>query len=117
MYVMGLEFLIRWLSYAFAIMGAFVMVSSGVVTLYRFLKYHPWSIEGSELRYVEKIRLALGHKLIFALEFLIIADVLRTLINPTMDELIELGGIVLIRTVLSFFISRELAEFHREGKA
>jgi uncharacterized membrane protein len=92
------------------------MVVSGGVSLVRFLRSDSLSMERKEIGLVEKVRLGLGHKIVFGLEFLIIADVLRTLINPAREELYKLGGIVLIRTILSYFISRELHQFHREGK-
>lgn len=114
---MEYDLTLNFLAWSFSIAGALVMVTSGLVSLYRFFRGDPLSIEGKEIELIEKIRLGLGHKIIFGLEFLIIADVLRTLVDPSREDLIELGMIVLIRTVLSYFISRELHQFHREGKA
>ena len=114
---MELGLVLSLLAGIFSFGGAVIMVISGMVSLVRFLRSDPLSIEAKEIGLIEKIRLGLGHKIIFGLEFLIIADVLRTLVNPTREDLIKLGGIVLIRTVLSYFISRELHQFHRDGRA
>jgi len=111
---MELELIFNLLAWIFSFGGAGIIAISGLVSLVRFLRSDPLSIEGKEIALIEKIRLGLGHKIIFGLEFLIIADVLRTLINPTVDDLLKLGGIVLIRTVMSYFVSRELHEFHKE---
>ena len=43
-----------------------------------------------------------------ALEFLIAADVVSSISKPTLMEMGLLGSIVVIRTVISFFLNREL---------
>ena len=50
---------------------------------------------------VEKIRYDIGFHLLLGLEFLIAADIIRTIIRPTLEELAILGGIIVIRTVIS----------------
>jgi uncharacterized membrane protein len=52
----------------------------------------------------------LGHTLSFALEFLIGADILRTAISPTWQDIGQLAAIVGIRTVLNYFLSQELKQ-------
>lgn len=52
----------------------------------------------------------LGHYLSLGLEFLIGADILKTAISPTWDDLGQLAAIVGIRTILNFFLLRELDE-------
>ena len=111
---MGYSLVLNYLAWVFSIGGAAIMVISGLVSLVRFLRSDPLSNGGKEIELIERIRLGLGHKIIFGLEFLIIADILRTLVNPSRDELFKLGGIVLIRTVLSYFVSKELHQFHKE---
>jgi len=51
------------------------------------------------------------------LEFLIIADMIRTVINPTLQELAVLGSIVVIRTIVSYFLDREMIASHRSEEA
>ena len=57
----------------------------------------------------EALRHQLGSYLLLGIEFLIAADIIRTISDPTLEEMAILGGIVLIRTVLSYFLDRELA--------
>jgi uncharacterized membrane protein len=54
-----------------------------------------------------QIRRDFTSKLVFGLEFFIAADVLTTLVTPSKDELITLGAVVLIRTILGYFLSKE----------
>ncbi|MBI2830476.1 MAG: DUF1622 domain-containing protein [Chloroflexi bacterium] len=56
----------------------------------------------------DKIRFDIGAHLLLGLEFLIAADIIRSVIGPTLEELAILGGIVTIRTVLSYFLGKEV---------
>ena len=56
----------------------------------------------------ERIRYDIGLRMLFGLEFLVAADLLRTVVSPTLQELAVLGGIVAIRTVISYFLGREI---------
>lgn len=57
------------------------------------------------------IRKDFTNKLIFGLEFIIAADLLATIIAPSMEDVLLLGAIVAIRTVLSYFLSKETQEY------
>lgn len=50
----------------------------------------------------------LGYYLLLGLEFLIAADIVDTLMKPELRELIVLGAIVAIRTIISFSLNAEL---------
>ncbi len=55
-----------------------------------------------------QIRLHLGQFLSLGLEFQLGADILATAIAPTFQEVQLLAAIVVIRTVLNYFLSKEL---------
>jgi len=54
------------------------------------------------------VRLKLAERFVLALEFLIAADILKTVVTPTLDGMAVLGGVIIIRTVLSLSIDYEL---------
>src|SRR5437867_12893127 len=56
-----------------------------------------------------KLRQVLGYYLLLGLEFLIAADIIDTLMKPTTQDLIVLGAIVAIRTVISYSLNSELS--------
>ncbi len=56
------------------------------------------------------LRQQLSSSLLLGLEFLIAADVIRTVVQPSLEEVAILGGIVAIRTVISYFLHREMAD-------
>ena len=58
----------------------------------------------------EAIRLSLGRSLALALEFQLGADILGTALNPNLSDIATLAAIVVLRTVLNYFLSREIQE-------
>lgn len=56
----------------------------------------------------EAIRLQLGRWLSLALEFELAADILRTAVTPTWTDVGLLASIVVLRTVLNFFLQMEI---------
>ena len=61
-----------------------------------------------------EIRLYLGRFLALGLEFQIGADILSTAVAPTLDDVLLLGAIVVIRTALNYFLSKELDRERQE---
>lgn len=56
----------------------------------------------------EDVRLHLGRWLALALEFELAADILRTAVAPTWNEIGQLAAIVVLRTVLNYFLQQEI---------
>lgn len=59
---------------------------------------------------IRRLRVYLGNYLLLGLELLIASDILKTVVEPTYTELAILGGIVIVRTILSVFLNREMKE-------
>lgn len=59
---------------------------------------------------IRRLRVNFGTYLLLGLEFLIASDILKTVLEPTLEELGILGGIVVLRTILSIFLNREIRE-------
>lgn len=56
------------------------------------------------------IRLQLGRVLALGLEFTVASDILRTAVAPTRQDILNLGAIVLLRTLLNYFLEREISQ-------
>lgn len=67
----------------------------------------------------ERIRLQLGRVLALGLEFSVASDILRTAVAPDRNDLLNLGAIVLLRTLLNYFLEREIrqVEQHRSDSS
>lgn len=61
----------------------------------------------------EVIRLQLGRVLALGLEFTVASDILRTAVAPTRQDILNLGAIVLLRTLLNYFLEREIQQGER----
>ncbi|MBD1865612.1 MULTISPECIES: DUF1622 domain-containing protein [Trichocoleus] len=56
------------------------------------------------------IRLQLGRVLALGLEFTVASDILLTAVAPTRQDILNLGAIVLLRTLLNYFLEREIRQ-------
>ena len=55
-----------------------------------------------------EVRQRIGRGLVLSLEIFVAADLLRTLPNPSLQEVIILGAIAFLRTILGFSLDYEL---------
>ncbi len=91
------------------IAGVAVVVVGAIVSA--AVAVEGWRREGREAAY-RSYRQSLGRGILLGLEFLVAADIIRTVSHvPTVQQVSVLGGIVFIRTFLSFTLEVEL-----EGK-
>ena len=68
-----------------------------------------WRRSGSQQRAYTALRQAFGAALLLGLEILVAADLIRTVaVSPTLENVLVLGMIVLIRTFLSFSLEIEI---------
>jgi uncharacterized membrane protein len=68
-----------------------------------------WRPPGSPKQAYTALRQGFGGTLLLALEILVAADLIRTVaVSPTLDNVLVLGLIVLIRTFLSFSLEVEI---------
>ncbi|MBD2364388.1 DUF1622 domain-containing protein [Anabaena minutissima FACHB-250] len=58
----------------------------------------------------EVVRLQLGRALALGLEFTVASDILQTAVAPTRQDILNLGAIVLLRTLLNYFLEREIKQ-------
>jgi uncharacterized membrane protein len=59
-------------------------------------------------------RIELGRHILSALEVFIVADLIRTVLELSIENLIFLAALVLIRSIISFFLEREMRNIERE---
>jgi uncharacterized membrane protein len=96
--------------------GVLVVVGGAVVATARLL-VHRLSGVGE---YYRGVRQDLGRAIVLGLEFLIAGDIIRTVVvAPTLQNVLVLGLIVLIRTFLSLSLQLEIEgklPWYREGQ-
>jgi uncharacterized membrane protein len=100
-----------------AILGIIVHVAEGIgvavlvvgLFLAAFLAFRTWRKTGDGSKAYTTLRRTLGGAILAGLEVLVAADLIRTVaVDPTLNNVLILGIIVLIRTFLSFSLEIEI---------
>ena len=63
-----------------------------------------------DLGCMHKVRLDLGTYILVGIEFMIASDIIQTVVKRELVDLAFVSALVAIRTAISFFLGRELAE-------
>src|SRR5499427_10665847 len=96
-------------SFGISVLGVLVIVFGVLSGLVRFVRAEFSAARGLAVDGARKqLRHVLGYYLLLGLEFLIAADIIDTLMKPSVQDLIVLGAIVLIRTIISYSLNAEL---------
>ncbi|PKD20201.1 hypothetical protein APR41_14550 [Salegentibacter salinarum] len=102
------EELIEITALVIEVVGILVMVIGTFLALGRYA----FKLQGENIRSFQKIREELGRAILLGLEILIAADIIATVVyGAEMEQILNLGLIILIRTFLSFTLEVEI-----EGK-
>ncbi len=96
----------QWLRLGVEAVGAGVIGFGALLAIYRLVIQY----KEQQSTNFNQVRLTLGKYLTLALEFQLGADILSTAIAPTPQAIGKLAAIAAIRTVLNYFLSKELAE-------
>ncbi len=84
--------------------GALVVVMGVARAIWRYLKSY---LQHDPL-HVASLRLQLGQSMVMGLEFQVAADILRTALRPTVNDMVLLAALIGVRTVLNYLLEREL---------
>ena len=98
------EFIVFILPYMISILeliGIFVVFWAGI---YGFFKYIQSWFTHKKINLID----LLGHHLAMGLEFKMAAEILRTVLIQSLDELYMLGAVILLRAILSLLIHFEM---------
>ena len=92
---------------AIELLGVAVIVMAAIAATATYLR--SGLRDGAWGAYFQTFRSTLGRGILLGLEFLIAADIIRTVtLSPTLDSLVVLAGIVLVRTFLSLSLQVEI---------
>jgi len=96
-------------SFGIGVLGVLVIVFGVTSGLFRLLRSEVRAARGLSVdRDRRYLRHLLGYYLLLGLEFLIAADIIDTIMKPTPQDLLVLGTIIVIRTVISYSLNAEL---------
>ncbi len=111
----GLRVLVGYLAVGAEIAAALVI---GSAVLRGITSYLRQLVSRSKQHYdsTESIRLKLGRVLTLGLEFAVASDILRTAVAPTRRDILNLGAIVLLRTLLNYFLEQEISQGEQSSR-
>lgn len=98
--------------------GVAVITWGVILVAFRLLRAEFGRLKGRRIcKEREVLRHQLGSYLLLGLEFMIAADIIGTITHPTIKDIAVLASIVVIRTIISYFLDREMADsyFCKDG--
>jgi len=104
----NLHTILVFIQHVISFSGVIIILSGVIWALLLYVYYIFTGKMKEDGAIINNIRLSLGRTLILGLEFIVAADLIGTTTAPDYYSVGILASIVLIRTVLSFSLSREL---------
>ncbi len=99
------EILSKYVNYISQLLAMLVIMIGIFKALITFLK--DTLTKKSSKESIKESRQELGHSFSLGLGFLIGASILQTVIAPTWDDIAKLSAIIVIRTALNYFLTKE----------
>ncbi len=98
--------IVYYISFSLALFGAILVFYGGIRAAIKVI-----SKELLKRSYeYNDIRLDFTNKIVLALEFFIAADLIKSILQPTLNDVVVLAVIVAIRTVVGYSLNSELKE-------
>jgi uncharacterized membrane protein len=99
------------------VIGIAIILIGFLRGLYMFIRLEIDRILGKkDYEELFSLRNILGTYIIISLDFLIVSDIIHSVISPELNELLGLGIIVVLRTSIGYFLGKELHELRKELK-
>ena len=91
------------------IAGSVIIIWGALVTAFKFVKTEfKKLVDKTDMRREAKIRYSFSSYLLLGLDFMLAADIIHTIHNPVLNKLYILAMIVAIRSVISYFLHKEM---------
>jgi uncharacterized membrane protein len=110
----GLIGALEWVSAAIDLFSLAILLVGAVRFMLGFVAAETRRDGTLRVRRVNAERVELGRYILAGLELFIVSDIIHTALSLALEDLIFLGVLVLIRSVISFFIDREMREIRLE---
>lgn len=108
---MEIKDLLQKLIYVLDGLAILIIIWGTLIQFFNFLKEGIFIHKDTNVaQFINTIKNKLGAYILFGLEILIGADIIESIIDPSIEHIITLAVIVIIRTIISFFLTRELSD-------
>lgn len=97
--------ILLYIQHAISFCGVLVILFGVIIALTRYIAFQFFNVVSID---INSIRLGLGRVIMLGLEFIVAADLIGTTTAPDYYSIGIVACIVLVRTVLSFSLNREI---------
>ena len=112
--LVGLAHALEWVSDGLDILAIVIMLIGTARFVVGFAAAELARDRVERVRGLDCIRMQLGRYILAALELLIVSDIIHTALSLAFKDLLFLGLLVLIRSLISFFLDREIRDIRAE---
>ena len=111
MEILSLHSILLYIQHSISFCGVLVIFLGVLIALFRYVSYLFFT---SDITDINQIRLKLGRVLTLGLEFIVAADLIGTTTAPDYYSVGIVASIVLIRTLLSYTLNREIKDLSQQ---
>jgi uncharacterized membrane protein len=105
---------LEWVSSGIDVASIAIMLVGSLRFVAGFVRAEVAGSAAERLERIDRHRMELGRYILSALELLIVSDIIHTALSLALADLLFLGLLVLIRSMISFFLNREIREIRGE---
>ena len=108
-------FYLEWAIFILNIFSILILIVGILLVLKTLFQFH--SIRKSYAQRNQRnaeVRKLLASYILLSLEVLVVADIVESIIRPTWADILKLAVMVIIRTVISYFLNREISDKKNE---
>ncbi len=100
------------------VIGVIILIIGFIRGLIKYVQFESDRIQrkGNVVYKMQLLRCDIGMYILLALDFMITSDIINSMVHTDMQELINLAFIVVLRTVIGYFLGKELEEVHQKNK-
>ncbi|KTC96714.1 DUF1622 domain-containing protein [Legionella feeleii] len=110
----SLHSLLLYIQHGISFCGVLVILIGVLTALFRYIAHPFYNSDTTSKMDINQIRLRLGRVLTLGLEFIVAADLIGTTTTPDYYSVGIVASIVLIRTLLSYTLNREINDISRQ---
>ena len=112
--ILSLHSMLLLIQHSISFCGVFVIFLGVITALFRYICYLLNCFDSAQQMDINQIRLRLGRVLTLGLEFIVAADLIGTTTTPDYYSVGIVASIVLIRTLLSYTLNREINDISQQ---
>jgi uncharacterized membrane protein len=106
---------LEWAAVVVDGVGVLVMLTGFTIAIANFIASLWRSGPADRTRSIQLIRCNLGTYLVFALELMIVSDLLHSVMSHQLEDLYFLAALVALRTTIAYFLNKEIQELSPAG--